>query len=64
MSVRLEDKDGAESWWKSLFCPALTQGCPWGSCMLFKKLCYINENIKIKKAYQSLPFPRSTLKCS
>jgi hypothetical protein len=27
-------------------------------------MCYINENIKIKKAYQSLPFLRSTLNCS
>ena len=32
MSVRREDKDGAERWWKSLFChgqkPALAQGSP------------------------------------
>ena len=27
-----------------------------------KKTCYINENIKIKKVYHSLPFLRSTLK--
>jgi hypothetical protein len=67
MIVRVEDKDGAERWWKSLFChgqnPALTQVRGDLACSV-KTMCYINENIKISKAYQSLPFLRSTLKCS
>jgi hypothetical protein len=41
MSLDLEDKDGAERWWKFLFChgqnPALAHGCPWGFCVLCKK---------------------------
>jgi hypothetical protein len=28
-----------------------------------KKMCYINENIKILKSISILPFLRSTLKC-
>jgi hypothetical protein len=31
---------------------------------LYKKVFFMNENIKMNKVYQSLPFLRSTLKCS
>jgi hypothetical protein len=44
MSVRLEDKDGAERWWKpssvmDKIQHLIAQGCSWGSCMLYKKKC-------------------------
>jgi hypothetical protein len=71
MSVRREDKDGEECWWKPLIRHG--QGQHWHknlrarttrfhketACSVKKKkMFYINENIKMKEKYQSLPFLR------
>jgi hypothetical protein len=45
--------------------PCQDHTIPQRNCVLCKKkMFYINENIKMNKAYQSLPFLRSTLKSS
>jgi hypothetical protein len=69
MSLRLEDKDGAERWsWTkasvgSRISARTTRFHKETACSVKKKF-YINDNIKMNKAYQSLPFLRSTLKIS
>jgi hypothetical protein len=72
MSVRREDKDGEERWWKSLFRhgqrSALAQESPCQdhtipiNCVLCKKkMFHINDNIKMNKAikaYQIFTFSK------